>query len=190
MKKLFLIMLALVVTLSFAGCGEETTAPVGSSGLDNSGETSKPSETVALVDVTTEQNVKIKLPSSLIKQEDGISYADANTSDVAMFIADRADESYPLSEMSQEDFIDFSVGERENLVIDSYDNNTSINGNSALVCKFSFTSPEGNEISAAVVIVLYKGAEYTHSFMYIKSNTDSALAKSLQDCIDSITINY
>lgn len=64
-----------------------------------------------------------------------------------------ADESSPLSSMTKEDFSSFQFTDREDLVISSFENNLTLNGNKALVCKFSFTSEAGNGVKGAIVFV-------------------------------------
>lgn len=183
MQKLFLFALVVVMSLTLVACGGETSTPAES---ETTTSTVVSTATVDLVDVTTEQGVGIKLPASLTKQEENF-YADTTTGDSATFTADMADESSPLSDLSQQDFVDFQLSDRTNLVVSSYDNNVTLNGNKALVCKFSFTSAEGNGITGAIVYVNYKGAEYSVSLLYSSDNADSALAQSIDECINSIT---
>jgi hypothetical protein len=186
MKKLLLLTLVFVMTISLVACGGTESGTSDTSQPDTS---STAEQSVTLVDVTTENNLTLKLPDTMTKQSD-IFYADTTAGDSASFTVDMADESYPLSDMTQQDFIDFQFSGYDDLVIISYDNDLTINGNAALVCKFSFTSSEGNGIEGAVVFVTYKGAEYSVSLLYSRDDEDSALARNLQTCIDSISVEY
>ena len=125
----------------------------------------------------------------MIIQED-LTYFDAKTGDIASFMADRADDSFPMASMTQQEFAEFMLSDRDNLVIISYENNKTINGNKAVVCKFSFTSPEGIASTGVLASVLYKNADYVSILVYSSANKDGALAKNLQTCIDSISVNY
>lgn len=97
--------------------------------------------------------------------------------------------SYPLSDFSQQDFVDLMFSDYDDVVITSFDNDLMLNGNKALVSKFSFTT-QGSEVTGAIVFVTYKSAEYSVTFLYSSDNKEGALAKNLQTCIDSITIKY
>lgn len=44
-------------------------------------------------------------------------YANTDTAESATFTADMADESYPLSDFSQNDFVDLLLSDYDNLVI-------------------------------------------------------------------------
>jgi hypothetical protein len=186
MKKFLLLAFFLVMTISIVACDGAMTGTDDSSQLNTS---STANESVTLVDVTTDNNLTLKLPDTMTKQND-IFYADVTTSESASFTVDMADESFPLSDMTQQDFIDFQFSEYTDVVIKSYDNNLTINGNPALVCKFSFSSSDGNTIEGAIVFVTYKGAEYSVSLLYPSDNASGALAQNLQTCIESISINY
>lgn len=154
---------------------------------NNSGDTSTGS--VALVDVKTELKVNLKLPETMTQQSDNF-YANTATGDSATFTADIADDSYPLSDFTQEGFVDLILYGYNNIVITSFDNDLTLNGNKALICKFSFTSDQGNEVTGAITYVTYKGAEFSVTLLYSSDNTAGTLAKNLQTCIDSITVSY
>ena len=65
MKKLFLLALALIMTFSLAACGGET-------------------ESVSLVDVTSELGISMKLPSDM-KVQENLYYVNRKTGDSAVF---------------------------------------------------------------------------------------------------------
>lgn len=64
-KKLFLLALALIMTFSLAACGGET-------------------ESVSLVDVTSELGISMKLPSDM-KVQENLYYVNRKTGDSAVF---------------------------------------------------------------------------------------------------------
>ena len=195
--KVLAILLALfVVLVASVGCGKDADQPPDVStpgGAAKPAEpTPKPAESVSFVTVT-EQNISIKLPSSMTQQEGpygGFAYADTNTGDTASFRVDRADESFPVVSMTKQEFADFFLGDLDDLVIISYENNKTLNGNKAVVCKFSFTTHAGNEVTAVFINVLYKNGDYLISLSYSSDNEDGALAKNIQTCIESIRVSY
>lgn len=203
MKKTFLIALVVVMCLTFAACGADkgneketnTSAPTESSVADNPTETSTESsatdnpteasaEPVVLADVVI-TGVAMKLPSGMIALEDYL-YGDTVTGDSATVMADMGDESWPLSEVTQDDFVGYQLSHLANLVVSSYDNNVVLNGNKSIICKFSFTSEEGNAINGTIVVVSYNGAEYSISLLYSSDNTESPLSRSMDEVINSI----
>jgi len=196
MKKFILIMLALLLTFSVAACGgkDKTPAESGNSSVPAS-EAASPVETaseatpVNLVEVTTELNVTLLLPDSMEKQNEYM-YADIAKGESAFIIADMADPSMPLSDWDKDEFTGFILADYDDLVVASYDNDLTLNGNKALVCKFSFTSDEGNSVAGAIVYVTYKNAEYRITLMYPGDDANGALAKNIQTIIDSISISY
>lgn len=193
MKKIFLLTFILIMCLTLAACGTDKPSETAS-------DTSTPSETateaatetatetpvepVVLVDVVI-SGVAMKMPSGMTEMEDYF-YADTTTADSATVTAGIADDSWPLSDVSQDDFVGYQLYDRTNVVVSSFDNNIELNGNKDLICKFSFTSEEGNGVSGAIVVVSYKGAEYTVSLLYSSDNAEGALAVSMDEVINSI----
>ncbi|MFA7672976.1 MAG: hypothetical protein WCY62_03880 [Clostridia bacterium] len=190
MKKPFILALIVVMSLTLAACGTgieseeatDTSTPTESVVTEDPTET--PDEPVVLVDVVS-QGISLKLPSGMTEQGENF-YADTTTGDSATFAVDMADESWPLSDVSQDDFIGYQLFDRSNVVVTSFDNAVVLNGNKGLICKFSFTSEEGNAITGAIITVTYKGAEYTVSLLYSSDNAEGALASSMDDIINSI----
>ena len=165
MKKVLSVILALVLTLSLASCGEEVT----------------------LADVTIDSGISIKLPSDMTA-ESAAMYANTDASDVASFGSYEYDPAAPLNEWAQEDFIASELSDRADLEIISFDNTLEINGNPALLCKFTFTTDGGNAVTCAVVVVNDGVTEYVVSLTYLTDNADGSLATNLDACINSITI--
>lgn len=177
MKKLFLFALTMAMVLNLAACGEDSAT---------STDTSKTTtDSVTLVDVTTDQGFGLKLPSDITLQTNNKSFANMKTADVVSFAAADADPASPLSSYSKEDFIANELADRENLVVSSFDNNRKINGKPALVCKFSFKADSG-DITAALVLIDDNTKEYIVSFLYPSENVTGSLAKNLDACIESI----
>ena len=179
MKKLFLLTIVFIMTLSLAACGGKTNNP---------NQSIKPSESASMVDVTTEQGISLKLPIDMVSQENK-TFANTTTAEIASFGIAEADPAAPLSKWTQDEFIASELSDRKELVIISYDNNKQINGKAALVCKFSFTSDKGNAITAALIMIDDGTKEYIISLLYSTDNAEGSLAKNLNSCIDSITVN-
>lgn len=165
------IALLLVMTVSLAGCG---------------GDESATADPVSLVDVTTEQGISLKLPSDLVKQDNG-SYANMETGDSAGFgVTEIA--GAPLSSVTEEDVVALYQTKYDDAVVTSFENGIQINGKEALVSQLNLTTPGGNEIILTLVMVTDDTSNYIATFIYGKDETDGALYKNLQACIDSITI--
>ncbi len=175
MKKLFLLTLALVMTLALSAC---------SGGTNTSSQSD--SNTVTMVEVTTEQGISLKLPSDMTIQ-DNLAYANTETADVATFGVIDAGAS-PLSEYTQEEFLAAELSHYKDIAIKSFENNIQINGKAALVCKYTFTTEGGAALAGALIMVADGSNEYVVSFLHESKNTDGSLAKNLQTCIDSIVI--
>ncbi|KUO66622.1 MAG: hypothetical protein APF84_04080 [Gracilibacter sp. BRH_c7a] len=165
------IALLLVMTVSLAGCG---------------GDESATADPVSLVDVTTEQGISLKLPSDLVKQDNG-GYANMETGDSASFgVTEIA--GTPLSSATEEDVLALYQSKHDDVVVTSFENGIQINGKEALVSQVNLTTPGGNAIILTLVMVTDDTNNYIVNFIYGKDKTDSALYKNLQACIDSITI--
>lgn len=185
MKKIFLLTFILIMCLTLAACGTDKPSETASdTSTPSETATETPVEPVVLVDVVI-SGVAMKMPSGMTEMEDYF-YADTTTADSATVTAGIADDSWPLSDVSQDDFVGYQLYDRTNVVVSSFDNNIELNGNKALICKFSFTSEEGNGVSGAIVVVSYKGAEYTVSLLYSSDNAEGALAVSMDEVINSI----
>jgi len=114
MKKLLLLTSILIMTISFVACGGVSGDPADSSSVVT--------ESVNMVNVTTSNNLTLKLPDTMTMESDYI-YADTTVGDSASFTVDMADESFPLSDWTQQDFMDFQFDGYTNLVVSSFDNN-------------------------------------------------------------------
>ncbi|MFA6808367.1 MAG: hypothetical protein WCR27_05185 [Eubacteriales bacterium] len=168
MKKLFLLTLVLVMTLSFAGCGGDTTP------------------TISLVDVTTDQGISMKLPSDMAVQEGGM-YANTETADVASFgVADIG--GTPLSSWKEENVLATYQSNYKNVVIKSFENGKQINGKEALVSTFSLTTTKGNDVIGALIMITDGEKNYVVNLFYGSDNTDGSLAQNQDACIESINI--
>lgn len=170
MKKLFLIALTFTIAINISACG---------------GDASKTTETIPLVNITTEQGINIKLPSDMTVQENK-AYTNTETSDTVTFGLEVANPAAPLAEWTKEEFISSELSNLKNLSILSYDNNKKINGNPALVCRFTFKTNDGNATAGAIAIVDDGTKEYIVSFLYGSDNPYGSLAKNLDACINSI----
>lgn len=163
------------------------TEPVVVEAPDNSNNTNTNTSSTALVDVETAMNISLKLPEGMTEKDMNF-YANEDTAESVTFTVDMADSSYPLTAFSKEEFSSYMFSGYNNLNITSFDNDVKLNGNQALVCKFSFTSDLGNDITGATVYVTYSGAEYSATFLYPSDDNEGVLANNIQTCIDSITI--
>lgn len=165
MKKLSLIILALVMTLSLAACAA-----------------AKPT----MVDVTTDQGISFKLPSDMVKQASG-AYANPQTGDSVSFgLADVAET--PLSGWKAENVLATYAASYTDVVVKSFENGKQINGKEALVAKVTLKSQAGTAITSTLVMVTTGTENYIVTFNYASNNTDGSLVKNLQSCIDSIKI--
>jgi len=175
MKKIIIltmtIALLLVVIVSFAGCG---------------GDSSTTAEAVSLVDVTTEQGISLKLPSDLAKQDNG-SYVNMETGDSAGFGVTEIAGAL-LSAATEEDVLAIYQSKYNDAVVTSFENGIQINGKEALVSQVNLTTPGGNLVTLTLVMVTDDTNNYIVTFTYGKDKTDGALFQNLQACIDSITI--
>lgn len=170
MKKLFLLALALFMTLGLAACG---------------GETNTPTESVSLVDVTTESGVSLKLPSDMTLQENK-SYISTKTGDSAGFGV--TEDENPLSKWKEENVLATYQSKYKDVVVKSFENGKQINGKESLVATVTLTTPKGSPFTMTLVMVADGNKKYIISFGYGSDNKDSLLAKNLQTCINSITI--
>jgi predicted small lipoprotein YifL len=175
MKKLFLLTLVLVMTLSLAGCGGDT--PV---------ETSKPAESVTLVDVTTQQGISLKVPSDM-KLQENLTYLNTKTGDVLSFGVSEIGQT-PLSAWKSENVLATYQSKYKDVVIKSFDNGKKINGKDSLVSKLTLTTPNGNPLTMVLVMVSDGKNNYIVSLGYGSNNTTGSLGKNEQSVIDSITI--
>ena len=165
MKKLLLLTLAIVMSLSLAACG---------------------SASATLVDVTTEQGLGLKLPSDMTLQNSQ-TYANTKTSDVVTFgLLEAVSSNY--TDWTEEDFTASELSDYADLVMVSYDNDKQIDGKAALIATYTFTSEGGNALTDKIVMFTDGVTEYVVSFLYLTDNTDGSLAKNIQACIDSITV--
>ena len=170
-KLTMIIVLLLGMTVILAGCGGDESATV---------------EVESLIDVTTEQGISLKLPSDLVKQDNG-NYVNMETGDSAGFgVAGVAGD--PLSGVTEEDVLALYQTKYDDAVVTRFENDMQINGNEALVSQLDLTTPKGNEVTLTLVMVTDDTNNYVVTFIYGKDETDSALYKNLQACIDSITI--
>lgn len=168
MKKILLLILALVMILILAACGGET------------------SESVTLIDITTEQGISLKLPNDLVKQDSG-AYANMETGDSAAFgVIEIAGD--PLSDATEEDILATYQSKYDDVVVTSFENGIQINGKEALVSQLNLTTPKGNAVTIILVMVTDDTNNYIVTFTHGKDKTEGALFQNLQACIDSITI--
>jgi len=186
MKKLLLLVLALVMTLTLVACGGETTSSEVTPTIEPTVETTP---AVALEDVTTDKGVRLKLPSDMTLQDntDKTYYANATTYDIAV-ITELDGGMGTYAEVTQEEYVAANLSGEIDLKVISYENNLKINGYDALLCKSSFATEDGDALTSAMVMITNGTREYGVLFMYPSDNTDSSLATNLQACIDSISI--
>ena len=178
MKKLFLLTLALVMTLSFAACGGET---------NNSIESSKPVKSVSMIDITTEQGISLKLPSDITKQSNN-SYANTSTGDNAAFGVSEVEKGVSTADWTQEDITALFKQKYKEVEIKSFQNGKKINGNEALVANFKVKNDKGEERFGALLMLTIGVNNYNINFLYRGDNTNGSLATNLQACIDSIKV--
>jgi uncharacterized lipoprotein YehR (DUF1307 family) len=177
MKKLFLLTVALVMTLSLAACGGET---------NTTSETSKPLETTNMVDITTDKGISMKLPSDLTLQEN-LSYINAKTGDSAVFMVSDIGTT-PLSGWKEENILATYQAKYKDVVVKSFENGKQINGKESLVSKVTLTTPEGNAITIVLVLLTDGKKNYMVNLTYGTDIPNGSLVKNVQACIDSITI--
>jgi hypothetical protein len=177
MKKLFLLTMALVMTLSLVACGGET---------NTTSEPSKPVETTNMVDITTDKGISMKLPSDL-KLQENLTYINAKTGDSAVFMVSDIGTT-PLSGWKEENILATYQSKYKDVVIKSFENGKQINGKESVVSKVALTTPEGNAIMIVLVIITDGKKNYIVNLTYGADIPDGSLAKNVQACIDSITI--
>jgi len=173
MKKLISLTLALAMAISLAACGGEAT--------------STKSDAVSLVTVLTADNIGVKLPSDMTLQANG-GYANTKTSDIAIFALYNEAPQSPFSEWTQEDFVDAELSTYSDVVVTSYENDLQINGNSALVCLYTYKTSGGIATTSSVILITDGTNEAVATFQHLTENADGSLATNLQACIDSIVI--
>lgn len=179
MKKLLLLILALAMTTSLSACGGETST---------TSQSEADVEAVTLVDVTTVDNIKVKLPSEMIFLEN-IGYGNAQTADVAIFmVLDAGPATVPYTDWTQADFEASQLSAFNNVVITSFENDFKIGGNPALVCHYTYTTAGGSATTSTIVLITNSTVEAAATFQYLTDNSEGSLAKNLQACIDSIVI--
>lgn len=167
MKKLFLLALALFMTLGLAACGNTST------------------ESESLVDITTEVGISLKLPSDMTLQENK-SYINTKTGDSVSFGV--TEDENPLSKWKEENVLATYQSKYKDVEVKSFENGKQINGKESFVATVTLTTPNGNPFTMTLVMVADGNKRYIINFGYGSDNKDSTLAKNLQTCIDSITI--
>lgn len=189
MKKLFLLTLVLIMTLSLAACGGETNTTVEASNVletSNVVEASSTVEPEALVEVTSDLGISIKLPGDL-KLQENLSYLNTETGDNVVFGASEIGGT-PLSGWKEENILATYQSKYEGVVVNSFENSKQIDGKESLVASVALKTPKGNDITVVLVMLTDGVQNYIVNFTYGSGNADSSLAKNLQACIDSITI--
>lgn len=172
MKRLSLLILATVMSVSLVACG---------------GETQVTDEAASLVDITTEHGLSMKLPDDMILQEETLAYMNRDTGDnVAFAVTDTAE--LLLSDWTEEAALETYQGTYPDATVESFENGLDINGKEASVASIDLTTPGGSAITIVLVIVTDGTTNYVVNFTYGRDKSDSALASNLQTCIDSITI--
>jgi hypothetical protein len=94
----------------------------------------------------------------------------------------------PISSLTEEELIAGYQTKYKNVAPVSFKNDAKINGKDAAIIQVSLTTSAGADIVMTQVFLAYNANFYVVNFMYPTANTDCALAKNLQACIDSITI--
>ena len=155
------------MTLSLAACGGET-------------------ESVSMVDVTSELGISMKLPSDMTIQENR-SYVNTETGDSAVFGVAEVGET-PLSGWKEENILATYQQKYKDAVVKSFENGKQINGMESLVAAVNVTTPKGNAVTMTLVMVTDGNKNYVINLTHGSDNKDSSLAQNLQTCIDSITI--
>ena len=168
MKKIFLLALALIMALSLAACSGETT------------------DSVSLVDVTTEVGISMKLPSDMTIQEN-LAYVNIKTGESAVFGVAEVGET-PLSGWKEENVLATYQDKYKDVVVTRFENGKQINGKESLVSVVTLTTPQGNHVTITLVIVTDGNKNYIINLTHGSDDKDGSLVKNLQTCIDSITI--
>jgi len=186
MKKLFLLTIALVMTLSLAACGGKTDTTAQSS------TTVPPSTTAAaatMVDVTFTQGISLKLPSDLTQADRNGVPVYINTATADMVMAMDSPKDKPVSTWTKDDVLDM-LKTKLNVEIKSFENDKKISGKDALITTFTYTmsKDDATKINAAFVIIEDGDTQYTVLFNY--GQKDSSLAANLQACFDSISYEH
>lgn len=170
MKKIFLLAIALIMTLSLAACGGETT------------------NSVSLVDVTSELGISMKLPSDMTLQEN-LAYVNKETGDSVVFASvDVVAGEFPISQFKEEDILTMYQQKYDDVAIKSFENGKQINGKEALVSAVNITTPKGNAITITLVMVTDGNKNYVINSTHGRDDKEGSLVKNLQTCIESITI--
>jgi len=172
MKKLCLLVLAAVMSLSLVACG---------------GDTKPAAETVSLVDITTEQGISMQIPSDMTLQEDTLAYMNEETGDnLAFGVAEVG--AITVSEWTEADVLVTYQSKYPDATVESFENGVDINGMEALVASINLTTPGGSAVTVVLVMLTDGTSDYVVNFTYGRDNADSSLANNLQACIESITI--
>lgn len=182
MKKILVltttIALLFVMSFSLVGCGGDTSTP------SEAASTSVTS--TSLIDVTSVEGISLKIPSKWVMQDNGV-YIDKQTGEnVAFGVAEAAGNQ--ISSYTEETILNTYKGTYENVVVKSFKNGLQLNGKEALQTQITLTTPEGDDFTLTLVIVTDGTKNYLINFTNESSNIDGSLAKNLQACIESITI--
>lgn len=168
MKKLCLLALGAVMSLSLVACGGA-------------------GEPVSLVDITSDQGISMKIPSDMTFQEDTLAYMNAETGDNVGF-GSSAVEDPVMSEWKEADILAMYQSKYPDATVERFENGLDINGREALIYELDLTTPGGNAITMVIVFVTDGTTNYLVNFVHGRDNADSSLVSNLQTCIDSITI--
>jgi len=170
-KKIIInVLLLLIISVTFLGCGDSAV------------------DKVALVDVTTEEGITLKLPDDMVKQEGNItSYVNKETGDNVSFGLSEVD-MYPISSWGEEDVLALYQSKYEDVLLKSFENGKEINGKDAIVSVLDIVTPGNNNITLTLVVVTDGAYDYVISYIHGKDNTEGSLASNIETSIESINI--
>ncbi|MDP4164887.1 MAG: hypothetical protein Q8898_17475 [Bacillota bacterium] len=165
MKKLLSVILAVVMTLAFAGCG---SAPV------------------TLASVTTAQGVTISLPSDMVKKSDVLYGSDKG--DALSTQTTPSDPSTPLSAWDAEAVKTLYGQTYTEVTVTSFEKDKTINGNTGFYAFFTAKTKDGQDRGGAIVMLTNGTNDYIFNLLYRGDNAKGSLATNIQACIDSIQL--
>jgi hypothetical protein len=195
MKKIITLVstvaLLLLITLSLAGCGGDTSTPSEPASAPSNSSTpsaadSTPSTAVSLVDVTTDNGISLKLPSDMTVQSEG-QYASADSTEVFTYDVTPAPKN-PLADLTEEALFASYSREYKNAVTKNYQTGLQLNGKEAVLYQLTLTSSNDVDVNMSQVIVTDGTNNYIIALAYPSDQTDNALAQNLQTILESITI--
>lgn len=171
MKKLLAAILVATMLFALVGCGGDSSEPI------------------SLVEVMTEEGISMLLPSDLALDpaQEMTAYINAKTGESAVFTMTETG-GVPISAWTEEDILAMYQSRSEDAVVESFDNQSQINGKDALVTSVSYTTPKGNPIIVTLVIITDGVYDYIINFTNGADPSVGSLSSNMQECINSIMI--